>query len=610
MFGYAGKLLRVDLSARAIQVEDVPTDVALNYLGGKGLAARILYDEVSAGTDALSPDNKLIFATGPLVGTVVPTASRCHVAAKSPLTGIWGDSSISGSLGRQIKGAGFDAIIIQGKADSPVYLWICDGRAEIRDATHLWGRDTGETQAAILRDVGRATVASIGIGGENLVRYACILSELKHAAGRTGMGTVMGGKQLKAIAVQGNRRVEVADKGRLLAVAKELYDDLRNSPACESLSFYGTWNSIAPLQTNGILPTRNFRTGCFEQADEIDGDALMAKIWIGHRTCPTCPVHCRRVVRIESPSVYGGPQYESVAALGPLCMNGDAVAIARANEMCNRYGLDTISVGVCIAFAMECYERGIDLGMDIPWGDAQVICTLIEQIARREGTGTLLADGVRSAAARIGRGSNSWALEIKGMELPMHDPRGKKGQGLSFATSNRGACHMQALHDEVFMRPHALPALGFTEPMQRTEYLGKAEVVKKTQDYWGSLPDSLGVCRFVMIPPRPFTPERLVQLTRLVTSWDVTLQDLLIAGERVFTLARLFNTREGVRRKDDKLPARLAEPLPEGGSEGETFAARDLSLLLDEYYSLRGWDENGVPRAETLRRLGLSEETV
>ena len=618
--GFAGKLLRVNLSEGRCRSEPLTGDLARMYLGGRGFAARILYDELEKGVSPLGPDNKMVFAAGVLTGTPVPVGNRTLLAAKSPLTGIWGDAVLGGRFGMELKRAGFDIIIVEGMSEKPVYLWIRDGRVELRDAARLWGMETGDAQEAILGEVGKATVLGIGPGGENLVRFASVLSELKFSASRTGMGAVMGSKKLKAIAVRGTRRIEVAEPETLKDLTRQIIREIREDGSCGTLTRYGTWNNLSPLQRYGILPTKNFRAGVIEGGERLEGEAMVKAILTDRETCPGCPIFCRRVVRMEKPyeisGKYGGPQYETVAALGSMLLNTDPAVIAKAHEMCNRFGIDTMSTGSCITWAMECRERnvglkGISTGQPpadrLPaWGDAEGIFRMIEEIASRRGTGALLADGVKAAAERTGKGSEAWSLQVKGLEMAMHDPRGKKGMGLNYATANRGGCHLQMIHEDALENGGPFPELGLSESMGRKQLDGKPYMVKITQDYFGTLADSLGLCKFPMNAWRPFTPERVTEAVGLVTGWKTDLQELLTTGERIYNLCRLFNVREGLDRKDDVLPERLGEPLPEGASAGETLGREDLTKLLDEYYGLRGWDENGVPTEETLERLSLN----
>ena len=613
MYGYCGKILLVNLSTGEIAEEALNEEWARKHIGGRGLALRYLWDKVSPDTDPLSPENVFIIAPGPFAGTSMPTGSRFVVMAKSPNTGLLGDAEAGGFFGHELKRAGYDLVIVEGRAPAPVYLSICRQKVQLKDATRLWGKSNYEAQKAIKEWEDGARIVGIGQAGENMVVYANVIHDMIYACGRAGMGAVMGSKNLKAVAVKGWQGVEIADEDTLKAEAKALSDDLIADTSCDVLGRYGTWNGLTPLQTNGILPTKNFQFGTFDLGENISSDAMLENVYAGRRTCYACPIRCRRVVSVEgefpaSPE-YAGPQYESVAALGSLLLNGDRDAICHANQLCDAYGMDTISVGVCIAFTMESYERGVlsaeEVGLEPDWGDPHAIMKLIEMIALRQGFGDVLADGVRAAAEHVGQGSSAWALEVKGLEMPMHDPRGKKNVGLSYATCHRGADHMEAIHDEAFQRDDVLPELGLTQAMDRRQVEGKPQLTIKTQDYWGVLADTLAICKFPMIPPRPLSPSRVVECFNAVTGWDWTLDDLVRAGERIFNLGRLFNIREGVSRKDDVIPDRLADKMPEGATQGESIPPDVFDALLDEYYDLRGWDRNGIPTLGTLERLEL-----
>ena len=614
MFGYVGRILRVNLRDGSLRTVELDPELARRFIGGRGLAAWLLYSELTPDVDPLGPANLLVLATGPFAGSPIPGGSRFVLAARSPLTGLLGDTEIGGYFGHQLKRAGYDALVVEGRAQRPVYLAIGDGRAEIRDASHLWGQETADASRWIAQAEGRGTrVLAIGPAGERLVRYANVIGDCRYAGGRSGLGAVMGAKNLKAIAARGGATCPTARPQELAALCRGLAQALAENQSVQILGHYGTWNTTAPAQRNGILPTRNFQSGVFAQAGQIDGDAMLAALLRGRETCHACPIRCRRALKPAGghPELarYGGPQYEAVAALGSLCLNGDPVAIARANAAGDAYGLDVISAGACIAFAMECVERGAltaaEVGFDLHWGDGQAVTRLVRLIGEREGIGDLLAEGVKRAAERIGRGSQAWALHVKGMELAMHDPRGKKGVGLSMATCHRGPDHLESFHDEAFERPNAFPELGLVEPLSRTQSAGKPRLVKVTQDYWGVLPDCLCICKFPLTPGRPLTPSLLLQMLNAVTGWDLSLPDLLLCGERVYNLCRLLNLRLGATRADDTLPQRLSDPLPEGASAGQTLGREELQAMLDEYYALRGWTPDGVPTPDTLRRLGL-----
>jgi aldehyde:ferredoxin oxidoreductase len=617
MYAYQGRMLNIDLTEGKARVEEFDERFARKYVGGVGFGFRLLYDHLDPRVDPLSEQNILVFASGPLSATSFMGSTGISLVTKSPLTGLIGDSDLRGSFGRNLKSCGYDALIISGKAKSPVYIELTDGSVEIRNATELWGKNTADVQSRLSPSTEKGpSILCIGPAGENLVKYACISGDVQFFAGRLGMGAVMGAKNLKAIVMQGKKRTPIADPAGMKNLLKEVHYEVLHDGSCDTLSKYGTWNNIGPSNFKGTLPTKNFQRGTFEKIDEIDGDTMLNTISAGKRTCPGCPIGCRRVVKVGQPynvsPEYGGPQYESVAALGPTLLLGDPFVIAKANELCNLYGLDTISAGVTIAFAMECREKGIliekDMGMDLKWGDPEGILELIRMISFREGIGDILAEGVKNASEQIGRGSQELAMHVKGLEIPMHDPRGKKGMALAYATAIKGADHESAMHDDPFERENALPELGYVNPMGRNEFKGKPLLVKKTQELWGILSDALPICKFPMAPPRPLKPNRLVLALRLVTGWDISLEEFLRVGERIFNLGRLFNVREGVDRTLDVLPDRFSEPLPEGGSAGETITKEDLQRMVDEYYDLRGWATNGVPKEETLARLDLSDD--
>ena len=615
MYGYQRKIWVVDLTVRKVQSENFDEPFARKYIGGVGFGIRLLFDRLAPQGDPLSPENLLIFSSGPLSAVNFLGSTGISVVTKSPLTGLIGDSDLRGTFGSDLKSCGCDTLVIKGKSDTPVYIELTDGLAEIKDATDLWGKTTAEVQNTLSQRIGKeSSILSIGPAGEHLVKYACISGDVQFFAGRLGTGAVMGSKNLKAIVMKGGGETQIADPEGMKKLTQEVFYDIQHDGSCDTLSKYGTWNTTGPSNLKGILPTKNFQRTTFEKIEQIDGDAMLKTIYAGKRTCPGCSIGCRRVVKAGGPYAispeYGGPQFESVAALGSTVLLRDPFVIAKANELCNLYGLDTISTGVSIAFAMECRERGVltegDVGFDLKWGDPEGILKMIRMIAMRDGIGDELAEGVREASEKIGKGSQGWAMHVKGLEIPMHDPRGKKGTGLAYATAIKGADHESAMHDECFERENALTDLGFVKPIVRKEFQGKPLVVKKTQEFWGILSDALPVCKFPMAPPRPLKPGRLVSALRFVTGWNISLEEFLTVGERIFNLGRLFNVREGVDRILDVLPNRFSERLQEGGSAGEAITKEDLDRMLDEYYDLRGWSRDGIPKEETLDRLGLS----
>lgn len=619
--GYNGRILRVDLTEGRVWEENPEERVYRLYMGGSALSLYYLLRELKPGTDPLGPDNVLVFMSSVLSGAPIPGVARYTVAARSPLTGAFGEAEAGGFWGPELKMAGFDGIVIRGKAQKPVYLWIKDGKAEIRDASHLTGKDTGEVQRIIREELGdeRIRIAQCGPAGERLVRYACVLNELKHANGRTGMGAVMGSKNLRAIAVRGTERLEFADPERLRSIAKEVADLIPQSPMARNFKQYGTPVFVMPLNDSGILPTRNFQAGIFEGAQNISAEAMNKTILQSTKGCYSCPIHCKRVVKVEgkyatSPD-YGGPEYETLASLGSLCGIDNLEAIALGNELCNRYGLDTISTGVCIAFAMECVEQGVlstrdTDGVELRFGNADAMIQMIHKIAKREGFGDILADGVKEAARRIGRGAERFALHIKGQELPMHDPRGKKGLVLSYATSPTGADHIEAPHDTSFMSEtpmlYAANPAGILDPLPAVE-LGprKIRLFVHAQHIWNFF-NSLGICNFAAAPYSAFSLPLIAEALRASTGWNTSLYELMELGERTVTMARLFNLREGLSARDDELPQRLFEPLEPGTPREKKITEEEFKDALRLYYGAMGWDEEtGVPTKGRLAFLGL-----
>ena len=622
-YGYNGKILRVDLTSGEMRVEEPGEIVYRTYLGGGGLASYYLLRELEPGIEPLSADNILIFASSVISGVPIAGMVRFTIAAKSPLTGAYGEAEAGGFWGPELKFAGFDALIITGKAAKPSYLWITDGKAEIRSAERIWGLETGPAQEAIKEELGdkRARVALIGPAGENLVRFACVVNELKHVNGRTGMGAVMGSKNLKAVAVRGTKKMDLHDPEKFREMSKSLTDLIGQHGPNKVLHALGTSNLVKIINAQGILPTRNFRTGFFEGAEKISGERMAETILKSEEGCYACAVRCKRAVEIPSGPYatsrkYGGPEYETLSSLGSLLAIDDLAAIAKGNELCNRYALDTISAGVAIGFAMECYEKGILTradtgGIDFTFGNPEAMLKGIEWISlRKPGLGDLLADGVKVAAARLGKGSEKFALHIKGQELPMHDPRGKTGQGLSFAVSPTGADHVRAPHDTPFQAPGPMMGriapLGLLEPVDGRE-MGprKARNFTYLHFIW-SLYESLGVCNFVAGPVWALTLPRLVEVVQAVTGWETSLWELMKVGERSVTMARVFNLREGFGRKDDTLPERLFEPLESGALQGQGIDRRAFEDLLTLYYEAMGWDpREGVPTRGKLAELNL-----
>ena len=609
MFGYIGRILNVNLTDSKIATEMLREEDLKKYIGGSGLASKILFDELDPIVHPLSPSNLLVFMTGPLTGTASPSCGRYCVCTKSPLTGLWAEAHAAGFWGPELKFAGYDGIVIRGRADRPVCISVVDEVVELRDASRLWGKDTYEAEKLLQEELGDSgvKVASIGQAGERGVLFASIMNDLGRAAGRCGVGTVMGSKNLKAIAVRGTKtQVIPAAKNEIFNdFLRRIYVTIRSHPTAQIYASYGTDGIMTMMHEYGDVPIKYFTKGSWpEGVERICGEAMTKSILKRQWACYRCIIACGRVVAEDTSSSRtegAGPEYETCASLGSLCMNSDLNVIALGNELCNRYGMDTITAGSVIAFAMECYEKGLISaentgGIEPKWGDGKAIIELLHRIGRNEGFGSVLARGVRDASRMIGKGAQDFALHIKGLEMPMHDPRAFKGLGLQYATSHRGACHLRGLV-YIIEQGERMPDLGIHKRYQRFTTDDKAFPVIAVQN-WHDVLDSLIMCKFVAIPPAS-----ALAILNMVTGWEMKLEDLIRVGERTYNLKRMFNKKCGATRSDDTLPKRfLEEPLGEGGSRGEVV---DLNEMLNKYYDLRGWDQDGVPTGEKLKELGL-----
>ncbi|MEM2912812.1 MAG: aldehyde ferredoxin oxidoreductase family protein [Candidatus Bathyarchaeia archaeon] len=612
-FGYNGRVLRVNLSDERITIEKPDEKFYRMYLGGEGFVAYYLLREVKPGIDPLGPENKLIFAAGPLTGAPIPGCGRNSIGAKSPLTGGFGESEVGGSWGAELKRAGLDAVIIEGKSSEPVYLWIHDGEAEIKDAEHLWGKETGETQSIIREELGDklVRVASIGPGGENLVRFACVIVDLRDAAGRTGMGAVMGSKNLKAVAVRGRGRVEVHNPERLRDLTRWLNQNM--DKLAYNFHNYGTGAGMDAGVASGNLPVRNFRDGLFAGYENLDARTIKRTISIGMEGCYACSVRCKKIVKIGEPwnvdPSYGGPEYEALAALGSNCGVDDLQAVTKANELCNRYSLDAISTGVAIAFAMECYENNILTrkdadGLDLWFGNAEAMVKVVEKIAYRKGVGKILAEGVRRTSEIIGGGSEKFAMHVKGLEIPMHEPRLKRALGLGYAVSPTGADHAHNMHDTGLVSAgpmlSSLSSLGILEPIPLEDLSpGKIRAFIYYVN-WRVLDNSLLICVFL-----PWDFNQKTDIVEAVTGWNTSMWDLMKTGERITTMARIFNLREGFTKVDDWLPERFFSPKRDGVLSKTSLDAESLRNAIELYYEMMGWDKRGVPTRAKLEELGI-----
>ncbi|MBI4774494.1 MAG: aldehyde ferredoxin oxidoreductase family protein [Deltaproteobacteria bacterium] len=610
MNGFMGKILRVNLSDGAVSDEPLPPEDARMFLGGSGLASKYLFDEVAAGVDPLGPGNKLIYMTGPLTGTISPSSGRFSAVAKSPLSGFWGSANSGGRWGLDLKKSGYDGIIFEGAAPGPVYLVIDDGHAELKDGVQLWGKGVAETTAVLKNELGKPfNVSCIGVAGEKLVRYAAIMNDVHRALGRCGLGAVMGSKNLKAVAVGGNQKIRVADKDAFDEAAKAAANFVNESLLKMTLEVYGTDMVLDLVNVKGGLPTRNWQSGFCSYTDNINGPAINEKILKGRSACFGCPIACGRLSEVSSGRFAckgEGPEYESVGAFGPMCDVSDLEAITFAHLLCNDYGLDTISTGSTIAFAMECFEKGIltkeDMdGEALTFGDADAMTRLVHKIAKREGIGDLLAEGTRKVSAKLGKGSQTFAMQVKGLELPAYDCRATKITGLGFATANRGGDHITAyVQGPTFLDIPFLIVEESTIEDPLVENPAEAKVVKGLEDAL-TVFDSVGACKFMGMA---LMAEDVAPVIAGATGWEFEVADFRQAGERIFNLARCFNVREGCTRADDTLPERLLkEPLSDGPAAGLVV---DLAPLLDAYYEARGWDKTtGKPSKEKLEELGL-----
>lgn len=613
--GYNGRILRVNLANGVISGEEISDQFCRKYLGGAGFITYFLFNELKPGVDPLGPENKLVLATGPVTGIPLSGSDRFCAGAKSPLTGGIALSEAGGFWGTELKLSGYDAIIVEGKAEKPVYLLIRDGEASLKDASHLWGLKTKETRDRIRTELGDERVRTVEIGpaGENLVLYACLMSGLHDTAGRGGVGAVMGSKNLKAIAVRGSKRLPVANDAGI----KELRDWLTRSIPTSAVRFYkefGTGTGMEGGLRSGNLPVRNFRDGSFEEVENLDAATLKNTVRTGMRGCFACVIRCKRVVKFDEPYPhdpdYGGPEYETLASLGSNCGINNLKAVCKGNELCNANSLDTISTGGCIAFAMECFENGVlglkdTDGIELRFGNHEAMLKVIELIAARQGIGSLLADGVARAAQRIGKGAEPFALHVKRYEIPMHEPRLKPALGLGYMVNPHGADHCHNMADTAFRKPSHMvdvEPMGFPEPFP-TEYIGPGKVALfRTEQLKHTLTDCLLLCMFL-----PYNYDQTARLVSAVTGWNTGITELLKTAERVVTLARLFNVREGFTAADDRLPARFFQPKTDGVLSGSDkgLDPEKMERAKSYYYGLMGWDAGGIPTPEKLEELGI-----
>ena len=594
MDGWTGKILDIDLTSGAVTTHPLDETIARLFVGGRGLGARMLWDEVGPGVDPLSPQNVLIFTTGPLTATGYQTSNRFSVSTKSPQTGTILDANSGGYWGMQFKKTGHDALIVRGKAEKPVWIEIKMDEVTLHDASDLWGMRVRAVTEKLGQNNHRRNVLAIGPAGENLSRMAAIMNDGQRSMARGGPGAVMGSKNLKAIVVEGKLRPEIMDEERFKFFLYETRKLLRANPVTsQALPEFGTSVMMNILNTVGALPTRNGQQGQFEGAEDISGEALTEKYLVRNENCWACPIGCTRISKTDK--VEGeGPEYETAWAFGAACGNNDLAAIIEANALCNDLGFDTISAGSTIACAMELSEKGY-LDSDLRFGRADLFPTLLEDMAYRRDLGAELADGSLRLATRYGHPELS--MSVKGLEMPAYDPRGLQGQGLLYATSNRGACHMRG-------NMLGLEVLGLPKLIDRFQVQGKSSYVILNQNSAAAI-DSLVICKFTNMG---VGEEYFARTLSTVTGIQFATGDLIRVGERVYNLERLYNNREGFTRADDTLPQRmLAEPIPAGPSQGWV---NKLEPMLDEYYRARGWDAQGRPKAAKLAALGLDTLAV
>lgn len=605
MKGYIGKMLEVDLSSGTYGEMKLDPLILKQYIGGRGLGAKLLYDLLPKGTDPLSPENIMIILTGPITGTIVPGAGKFVIITKSPVSGGYLDSYASGRLAVELKFAGYDGMIIRGKADSPTRIFIEDEKVEIKSASKFWGMDTFETEELLQQEAGEKEVGTICIGpaGENLVSFASINSDYYRQAARGGIGAVMGSKNLKAISIRGTKGIKCENTKELMNLVLKHKKLLDKSPVVANRMQYGTPSTLDVTNEAGFLPTRNYQAGTYEKAvGTLDSEGVEKAI-VQSRGCYGCMIACSKVTKVDEGeykgSIVEGPEYETVGMFGSNLGVDYLPSIIEANIICDKLGMDTISAGSVIGFAMECYEKGLIpdeylKGINLNFGNYHSALSLLKDIAYKKGLGKIMVDGVRGMSKIIGKGSEHFAMHVKGLEFAAYDPRVGLGTALSYAVSPRGACHRRAW-------PPAIEVLGNVEPY---EIDGKAELVKKMVDE-NSIFHSILICDF---PAKwiPLEVAEFIDYLKYTTGFEYNEKDLWDVGDRVETIIRLFNNREGLKREDDTLPPRVFKDImPDGATKGNAINKTQLDILLDDYYSVRGWEKDGTPRADTLKRLNL-----
>ena len=603
--GYIGQLLRVNLTNKGITKEPLREDWARDFVGGVGLSARIIYEEVKPKIDPLGPENKLVMMTGPVNGTMIPAASRSSFCAKSPYTGSFFHSIFGGFLGPEVKFAGYDGVIIEGQAKAPVYIWIDDDKVQVKDATHLWGKDPFKTQEILRKEIGdeEIHIATIGLAGEQKAPYAMILCDIR-AAGRGGMGAVMGSKNLKAIVVRGTGGVTVPNVLKVYNTAIRLNELFSTTPAVKGLSEYGTPRNVGAMNEAGILPTRNWQTEVFEGMKDITAEVMREKVVKGDRACFACSINCTKYSVVPSgpyKSIINGADYETIYGFGSCCAVDNIEALCKADELCDHYGIDLISTALCISWAMECFEKGIFTkddtdGIELKFGNADGMLQMIEKIGKREGLGGLLTKGTREASKIVGKDTFRFAIQNKGVEFPGHTPRPFPACAVGYATGPRGGSH----HD---IRPTP-EKMGMVD---RKVLDGKGALAAEI-NHWLILCDSMLLCHLAEAIWGPMKiSDDTIEALNVVTGWELSYEEARKIAERQWNMIRCFSAREGFTRENDQLPVRfMEEPVPEGPMKGSYIPKETLERLKDDYFSYRGWDlKTGNPTKEKLIELGL-----
>lgn len=602
MYGYHGRFLEVDLSNRTMKDFSISEDFCKKYIGGATMGAALVYDRITPDTDPLSPENPLVLATGPFTASPIPMVSRYAVSGLSPLTGFWGEATSGGVFPFRLKGSGYDGIIITGKAEGPVYLHLKDGQGDIRDASGLWGKDSYETQKLIKEELGhdKISVACIGQAGEKSIKYACIMNDRGRAAGRCGLGALMGSKNLKAVAASGDMKPQVADSTKLAELAKQAVKFIRGNLVSVALREYGTLMYMDMGMILADTPAKYFTKSVFP-VGKVTGQALRQKYTVQNYACRGCPIGCGRELKDFKPGLdVDGPEYETAAVFGPLCLNTDFDSIVEANQLCNMHGIDTISAGVSISYAIYLYEKGVltkdQVGFELQWGDGEAILKLVQMILNQEGIGELLSKGTLGMARELGRHEGE-AAQVKGLEMPMHDGRAFHGLAISYATGPRGACHLKGDYYNVDLGNPIAEYMVF--PSDRLTSAGKGEPAAKYQSL-KDLFDALTLCKFA-----PLQVSQLCQMLNALTGWEYGPEELLAVGDRSVNIKRAISNKLGLSREHDSLPEICLNALDEGSTAG---IQPDLEMMLKEYYQYRDWDwETGRPTKEKLLELGLNQ---